>query len=328
MQKQTRVLVTGAGGFIGHHLIGHLAEKGYWVRGVDLKYPEYEASRADEFLLLDLRRWENCLEATRGMDEVYALAADMGGMGFISSHHAEILHNNSLINIHTLEAARQNGVSRYLYTSSACVYPEYLQETTNVTPLKEEDAYPAQPQDAYGWEKLIAERLCTHYREDYGLETRIVRFHNIFGPLGTWDGGREKAPAAMCRKIAMTKLTGNNEVEIWGDGEQTRSFCYIDDCVTGLYKLMRSDFREPLNLGQDRMVTINELASIIARAAGVAIEIKHVDGPQGVRGRNSDNTRLREVLGWEPQISLEDGLALTYKWIESQVVESRQKSLV
>ena len=328
MQKQTRVLVTGGGGFIGHHLISYLADKGYWVRGVDLKTPEYEASRADEFLLLDLRRWENCLEATRGMDEVYALAADMGGMGFISSHHAEILHNNSLINIHTLEAARQNGLSRYLYTSSACVYPEYLQEKTDVTPLREEDAYPAQPQDAYGWEKLIAERLCTHYREDYGLETRIVRFHNIFGPLGTWDGGREKAPAAMCRKIAMTKLTGNNEVEIWGDGEQTRSFCYIDDCVTGLYKLMRSDYREPLNLGQDRMVTINELASIIARAAGAEIEIKHVDGPQGVRGRNSDNTRLRQVLGWEPQISLEDGLALTYKWIESQVVESRQKSFV
>src|SRR6266540_2329603 len=197
MQRQTRVLVTGAGGFIGHHLVSSLAEKGYWVRGVDLKYPEYEASRADEFSLLDLRRWENCLEATRGIDEVYALAADMGGMGFISSHHAEILHNNSLINIHTLDAARQNGVSRYLYTSSACVYPEYLQEKTDVTPLKEEDAYPAQPQDAYGWEKLIAERLCTHYRDDYGIETRIVRFHNIFGPLGTWDGGREKAPAAM-----------------------------------------------------------------------------------------------------------------------------------
>src|SRR6266498_5424659 len=256
MSKQTKVLVTGAGGFIGHHLVTYLRNLGYWVRGVDIKAPEYSSIDADEFELLDLRRWENCLRATSGVDEVYALAADMGGMGFISSHHAEILHNNSLINIHTLDAARQNGVSRYLYTSSACVYPEYLQEKTDVTPLKEEDAYPAQPQDAYGWEKLIAERLCTHYREDYGLETRIVRFHNIFGPHGTWEGGREKAPAAMCRKIALAKLTNNAVIEIWGDGEQTRSFCYIDDCVEGIYKLMRSDFHEPLNLGQDRMVTI------------------------------------------------------------------------
>ena len=320
--SQIKVLVTGAGGFIGHHLVTFLRERGYWVRGVDIKLPEFRQSDADEFELLDLRRWDNCLQATRGVDQVYALAADMGGMGFISKYHAQILHNNILINTHTLDAARVNGVQRYFYTSSACVYPEYLQTEANVVPLKEEDAYPAQPQDAYGWEKLITEHLCQHYREEYNIETRVVRFHNIFGPHGTWDGGREKAPAALCRKIAVAKLTGNPEIEIWGDGEQTRSFCYIDDCLTGIYKLMQSDHFEPLNLGQDRMVTINELADIIAGAAGMEVVKKHVPGPQGVRGRNSDNTRLKQVLGWEPEISLEEGLATTYAWIEEQV---RQK---
>lgn len=314
-----KVLITGAGGFIGHHLAKYLVDKGYWVRGVDIKEPEFEKTSAQEFQLLDLRRWENCLKATAGVEEVYALAADMGGMGFISANHAQILHNNSLINIHTLDAARENGCKRYLYTSSACVYPEYRQTDVNVVPLKEEDAYPAQPQDAYGWEKLVTERLCIHYREEYGLETRIVRFHNIFGPRGTWEGGREKAPAALSRKIAAAKLAGTNEIEIWGDGKQTRSFCYIDDCVVGIHKLMRSEHHDPLNLGQDRMVSIDELAHMIAKIAGVDLRIRHIPGPQGVRGRNSDNTRLRQVLGWEPAISLEEGLEHTYRWIAGEV---------
>ena len=319
LERSPRVLVTGAGGFIGHHLVSFLKARGNWVRGVDIKHPEYGRSAADEFRLLDLRRWDACLEATQGVDEVYALAADMGGMGFISRHHARILHNNVLISTHTLEAARENGVERYLFSSSACVYPEYRQMEADVVPLKEEDAYPANPQDAYGWEKLITERLCRHYEEEHGIETRIVRFHNIFGPQGTWQGGREKAPAAMCRKIAVAKLTENPEIEIWGDGKQTRSFCYIDDCTNGLHRLMRSDYRQPLNLGQDRMVTIDELADMVAEIAGIRIEKKHIDGPQGVRGRNSDNSRLREVLEWEPEIPLEEGLRQTYVWVEEQV---------
>jgi nucleoside-diphosphate-sugar epimerase len=320
MSRQ-KVLVTGAGGFIGHHLTTFLKNEGFWVRGVDIKAPEYGETAADEFRIMDLSRWDNCLEATHDVGEVYALAADMGGMGYISQNHAHILSHNILINVHTLDAARKNGVQRYLFSSSACVYPEFLQTESEVKPLGEDDAYPAQPQDAYGWEKLVTERLCTHYREDYDIETRIVRFHNIFGPEGTWDGGREKAPAAMCRKVATAKLTDESEIEIWGDGEQTRSFCYIDDCVEGIYRLMRSDHSSPLNLGQDRMVTINELADMVADAAGIAIDKRHVPGPQGVRGRTSDNSRLRDVLGWEPRISLEEGLACTYTWIEERVRE-------
>jgi len=318
----TKVLVTGAGGFIGHHLVSYLRKQGHWVRGVDIKHPEYAATDANEFVIRDLRDPAAALASARGVDHVYALAADMGGMGYISSNHARILHDNTIINFNTLDSAHASGVARYLYTSSACIYPEYKQTETSVTPLKEEDAYPAQPQDAYGWEKLITERLCAHYRDDYGIETRIVRFHNIFGPLGTWDGGREKAPAAMCRKVAKAKLSGAREIEIWGDGEQTRSFCYIDDCLDGLSRLMASDYREPLNLGQDRLVTINQLADIVCEAAGVTLVKRHVPGPQGVRGRNSDNTRLREVLKWEPRISLEEGLGRTYVWIEEQVRRS------
>jgi GDP-D-mannose 3', 5'-epimerase len=313
-----RVLVTGAGGFIGHNLVTYLKERGFWVRGVDLAYPEYTDVNADEFELLDLRRRDDALVAARGVDQVYALAADMGGMGFISSNHATILHNNALINLHTIEAARLHGVNRYLYSSSACIYPDHLQADADVAPLREEDAYPANPQDAYGWEKLISERLCEYYAGEWGMATRTVRFHNVYGPYGTYDGGREKAPAAICRKVAQAEPGGS--VEIWGDGEQTRSFCYVDDCIEGIYRIMQSDYSEPLNLGTDRMVTINELARIVIDISGKEdLTLVHVDGPQGVRGRNSDNSRLREVLGWEPAIDLEEGLVPTYRWIEKQV---------
>ncbi len=320
----SRILVAGAGGFIGHHLVSFLKKKGDWVRGVDIKFPEYEESQANAFEVLDLRHWCNCLQAVRGVDEVYCCAADMGGMGYISSNHATILHNNSLISTHMLEAAKVNNCQRFFYTSSACIYPEYRQTQENVEPLREDMAYPAQPQDAYGWEKLVTERLCTHYREDFGLQTRIVRFHNIFGPRGTWEGGREKAPAAMCRKAAIAKLTGNHTIEIWGDGKQTRSFCYIDDCLRGIYMLMRSDHVDPINLGQDRMITIDGLADIAAQCAGIKIEKKYISGPQGVRGRNSDNTNVRKILGWEPEISLEEGMQRTYNWIEEQLRERMQ----
>lgn len=321
MEKQKRVLVTGAGGFIGHHLVKYLKHRNYWVRGVDIKYPEYEDTVADEFKLLDLRRWTKCLQATRGVEQVYNLAANMGGIGFIETHKAEITHDNVLINIHMLEAARLNGVGRFLYTSSACIYPGYKQNVPGLTPLKEEDAYPADAEDGYGWEKLYTERACRHYHEDYGLKTYSVRFHNIFGSLGSYDGGREKSPAAICRKIALARK--EDEIEVWGDGLQTRSYCYIDDCVEGIYRLAQTEYHEPINLGQDRMITVNELVDMIANIAGKKIRKRYdLTKPQGVRGRNSDNTRLREVLKWEPQVSLEEGLKRTYKWIYEQLVKS------
>lgn len=318
MANQTKVLITGAGGFIGHHLSKYLVQRGYWVRGVDIKEPEYEATSANEFKLLDLTDARNCLQATEGIDEVYGLAANMGGIGFIETNKAVIVRDNTLINMNSIEAARANGVKRYLYTSSACIYPGYKQRETDVTPLREDDAYPADAEDGYGWEKLYMERVCRHYTEDFGLDTRVVRFHNIFGPLGTYDGGREKSPAAICRKIALAN--DGDDIEVWGDGEQTRSYCYIDDCVEGIYRLMRSDHREPINLGQDRMISINELVDIVARIADKRIgKAYDLTKPQGVRGRNSDNTRLREVLKWEPTITLEDGLERTYHWIAGEL---------
>lgn len=313
-----RVLVTGAGGFIGHHLVTRLKKEGYWVRGTDITAPEFAESDADEFEILDLRRWDSCLQAMRGIEQVYALAADMGGMGFISGNHARILHNNALINLHTLHAAVLNGVSRYFYSSSACVYPEYRQLDEDVVPLREEDAFPAAPQDAYGWEKLVTELLCGYYAADHEIETRVLRFHNVYGPLGTYEGGREKAPAALCRKIALVE--GGGEIEVWGDGNQTRSFCYVDDCVEGIMRTMRSSCRDPLNMGTDHLVSIDELAHIILELSGKrGVRIRHVPGPQGVRGRNSDNSKLVATLGWQPQTTLQEGLAITYGWIREKV---------
>lgn len=313
------ILVTGAGGFIGHHLVKLLAGRGDVIRGVDLKYPEFEASRADQFLIRDLRRLESCIEVTRGVDEIYHLAADMGGIGYITVFHADIARNNTLINAHMLEACTVNAVPKLLFSSSACVYPQSLQTDADVTPLKEADAHPADPEEGYGWEKLYMEKMCQWHREDCGLDTRVVRFHNIFGPLGTYEGGKEKAPAALCRKIALAKLAGEDEIEIWGDGAQSRSFCYIDDCVRGLEALMRSSWTKPINLGQDRLITIDALADMVAGAAGIGIRKKHVQGPQGVRGRNSDNTLVQNVLDWKPRVSLEEGIARTYRWIEERV---------
>jgi GDP-D-mannose 3',5'-epimerase len=318
MKTKTRILVTGAGGFIGHHLVKRLIADGHWVRGVDIKLPEYEASAAHEFELLDLRHWHNALLATRGIDQVYNLAADMGGIGYITASLANIARNNILINAHMLEAARINGVRRFLFSSSACVYAGYLQDNANVTPLREEDAHPADPEAGYGWEKLFTEKLCLYYRHDFGFETRIVRFHNVYGPLGTYDGGKEKAPAAISRKVALTP--DGDEIEVWGDGLATRSYMWIDDCVEGLTRLMASDYHDPLNLGTEELISVDGLVDLVCNIAGKRLRKVHaLDKPQGVRGRNSDNSRLRIVLGWEPQTRLAEGLNITYRWIEQEL---------
>jgi nucleoside-diphosphate-sugar epimerase len=324
MSKNTRILVTGAGGFIGHHLVRALKDDGYWVRGVDIKATEFEASPADEFELLDLRKWENCLRASRGIDEVYNLAADMGGIGYITAHLADIARNNTLINMYMLEAGRTNNVNKFLFSSSACVYAQSKQKSADVAPLKEEDAHPADPEPGYGWEKLFTEQMCTYYRKDYNFETRIVRFHNVYGPLGTYEGGKEKAPAAISRKVALA--ADGDDIEVWGDGQQTRSFMYVADCVEGLRRLMASDYREPLNLGRDELITVNGLVDLISRIAGKNLRKVHdLSKPQGVRGRNSDNSRLRRVLGWEPGISLREGLVSSYRWIEKDIATRRSQ---
>ncbi|HVP53501.1 MAG TPA: NAD-dependent epimerase/dehydratase family protein [Candidatus Eisenbacteria bacterium] len=318
MNIKSRILVTGAGGFIGHHLVKRLKAEGHWVRGVDIKAPEYEATAADEFEFLDLRYWHNALLATRQIDQVYNLAADMGGIGYITAKLADIARNNILINAHMLEASRVSAVRRFLFSSSACVYAGCKQDTPDVTPLREEDAHPADPEPGYGWEKLFTEQLCRYFRHDYGFETRIVRFHNVYGPLGTYEGGKEKAPAAISRKVALTPDRG--EIEVWGDGQQTRSFMWIDDCVEGLTRLMASQYCAPLNLGTEEMVTVDQLVDMVCEIAGKRLHKLHnLEKPQGVRGRNSDNSRLRVVLGWEPQTPLATGLEITYRWIEQEL---------
>jgi nucleoside-diphosphate-sugar epimerase len=315
-----KILVTGAGGFIGHHLVKFLKARGHWVRGADIKHPEYEPSLADEFIIADLRNFESCMGAVAGAQDVYHLAADMGGIGYISANHANLTRNNILIDSHMLEAARLAGVGRYLYTSSACVYPSFLQESEDVTPLREREAVPADPEKGYGWEKLFAEQLATYYHGEHGLSIRLVRFHNIYGPLGTYEGGKEKAPAAIMRKVA--EAANGDTVEVWGDGQQTRSFCFINDCVEGIFRIMESNYTEPLNLGTDELVTVDQLVETVFEAAGKRLQMRHdLSKPQGVRGRNSDNSLLREVLSWEPRTTLREGIGRTYPWIWSELAK-------
>jgi GDP-D-mannose 3', 5'-epimerase len=317
MSADDLILVAGAGGFIGGHLVRDLLEEGASVRAVDKKPAEEWFQRFDdaENLELDLSLRDSCYAATEDVAQVYNLAADMGGMGFIELNKA-LCMLSVLINTHLLEAARNQGVERFLFSSSACVYAADKQTEAEVQPLREEDAYPAEPEDGYGWEKLFSERMCRHFTEDFGLQTRVVRYHNVYGPNGTYDGGREKAPAAICRKVAQAKLSGDHEIEVWGDGEQTRSFTYISDCVHGTKALMASDRRDPVNLGSTELVTINQLIDIVEEIAGIKVSRDyHLSAPQGVRGRNSDNTQLEAALGWEPSVSLQDGMAQTYAWI-------------
>lgn len=312
------VLVAGGGGFIGGHLVADLKAKGVKnIRSVDIKPLDewYQVFDGVENISLDLKRLDNCQKAVKGVSKVYNLAADMGGMGFIENNKA-LCMLSVLINTHLLEAAKEAGVERFFYASSACVYNGDKQVNADVEALKEEDAYPALPEDGYGWEKLFSERMCRHFREDYGVQTRVARFHNVYGPLGTWEGGREKAPAAICRKVIHAKATGDHNIEIWGDGLQTRSFMYIDDCITGIHKFMDGDVVEPMNLGSDELVTINGLVDIVESIAGVKLERQYnLDAPKGVNGRNSDNTMILRELGWEPGIRLRDGLQKTHDWI-------------
>ena len=320
--SKKRILVAGGGGFIGGHLVDFYRQQGHDVRSVDIKPLDqwYQVFDDVENLQLDLNLRDNCMTACDGMDEVYNLAADMGGMGFIETHKAECMLT-VLISTHMLVAAKEKNVGRFFYSSSACVYNADKQVNEDVVALKEEDAYPAMPEDGYGWEKLFTERMCRHFREDYGLATRQVRFHNVYGPEGTWDGGREKAPAAMCRKVIEAKLTGNHTMEIWGDGKQTRSFMYIDDCIKGVDLITHSDIVEPLNLGSDELVTINGLVDIVEDIAGIKLERTYnLGAPKGVNGRNSDNTLIEEKLGWAPSIRLRDGMEKTYAWIYDQYV--------
>ena len=326
--KGQKVAVCGGGGFIGGHLVKYLLENGVdVVRAVDVKPLDewYQVTPGIENLVLDLKEKEHCYTAAKGVQGIFQLAADMGGMGFIENNKA-LCMLSVLTTTHMLMAARDSGVERFFYSSSACVYNGEKQKNPEVTPLKEEDAYPALPEDGYGWEKLFSERMCRHFEEDFGLVCRVARYHNVYGPYGTWAGGREKAPAAICRKVIEAKASGKHEIEIWGDGKQTRSFMYIDDCTKGTVAITESDIDYPINLGSSELVTINQLVDIVEEIAGVKLERQYkLDAPKGVNGRNSDNTKIKKELGWEPSIRLKDGMAKTYEWIESQMLVGAQK---
>jgi len=321
------VVVAGGGGFIGGHLVAALGRRGLNVRSVDIKplAEWYQVSPEAENVIADLKLIDNCMRVCRGATEVYQLAADMGGMGFIE-HNKALCMLSVLTNTHMLQAAQQAGARRFFYSSSACVYNADKQVSADVIPLKEEDAYPAMPEDGYGWEKLFSERMCRHFREDFSLPTRVARYHNVYGPHGTWDGGREKAPAAICRKIIQAKVSGHHAIEVWGDGHQTRSFMYIDDCIKGTLDLTASDIVEPINIGSSELVTINQLVDMVEEIAGIQVGREHnLSAPKGVNGRNSDNTRIQQVLGWEPSIRLRDGMERTYRWIYDEYVKKYGK---
>jgi GDP-D-mannose 3', 5'-epimerase len=324
-----KALVCGAGGFIGGHLVRRLKREGFWVRGVDVKHPEFSETRADDFVLGDLRDPDVCRGVVdQVFDEVYQLAADMGGAGFVftGNNDADIMHNSALINLNMLDACHKRAAKRIFYSSSACMYPEYNQLDPENPKTSEDSAYPAQPDSEYGWEKLFSERLFLAYRRNHGVEVRIARYHNIFGPEGTWTGGREKAPAALCRKVA--EASDGGEIEIWGDGQQTRSFLYVDECLEGTTRLVRSEFTGPVNIGSEEMVTIDQLATMIMDVAGKKQSIRHVPGPLGVRGRNSDNALIRDALNWQPSQPLIDGLKQTYPWIDTQLKHARATTAV